>query len=154
MFAGAEYIRFSEVKAYNVNGVTATAKTWNIRELNTVETTNNDIGSLEATGLILLSPGVYTCTLFGSTYKMGLNNIGLYNITDNKIEFIGPQYRCENNDYKPATITMAAGLVKIANPSNFYVIHYATAANPFGYAAQVSAAYSNVYCIAEFWKIK
>lgn len=153
MFVGSEYIKFSEVKAYNVHGVSPIAGTWNIRALNTVVSTAA-IGSLDGDGVMLLSPGVYNCTLICSTYMININQVALYNITDQKFEFSGPQYSCRNDSYHPGNNTTAVGLIVCPKPTRFYLLHYATYGRNFGFASSIAAAYDNTYAIAEFWKIR
>lgn len=152
-----DYVKVSDVKAYNVAGGTFTQGAWRTRVINTEDSDASSICSI-ASNQITLAAGTYICSILCPSFGVNQNGAILYNITDSEITLIGiPQHNYYFATYAVVSGGLSAikGKFTIAVETVFEVQHYCKltrASNGFGVALSV-AGVDSVYTVAEFWRV-
>lgn len=152
-----DYILIRDVKDSGVDGGTFTSGDWRIRDL-TEET--SDVGNHAGLGAnqITLGAGTYEfhvkCPASDGTSEIGLHQARLYNVTDASVVAYGSSERCDVSGYV-TTSSIIVGRFIITDSKTFRVEHRCektVATLGFGKACNFGG--SEVYTIAEFWKVK
>lgn len=151
------YVKVSDVKAKNTNGGGSSAG-WQIRTLNTEDSDPDSICSL-ASNQITLAAGTYECDISAPANAASLTKIVLYNATDSSVVLHGENAFCTTSD----NVTVRArlrGRFTIGASKALEVRHYtasAVATTGLGVAMNINdptgASQSEVYTVAEFWKV-
>jgi len=145
-----EYVKVSDVKAYNVNGGTFTLGAWRTRDINTEDSDASGICSISS-NQITLEAGTYICNIVVPFYDTDNTLARLYNITDSEETLLG------QTGYGVAVISNQTifGKFTIAVQTTFEIQHYSIATKAdigFGAYSAVSGI-DSVYTIAEFWRV-
>lgn len=145
------YIKISDTKAQNTNGGTFTSGAWRTRVLNTED---SDVGSHAAlaSNQITLSAGTYECRISCPAFKVEGHQARLYNTTGAAIVLIGTSESADSSN-NGSTRSFIVGKFTIATSQALEVQHRCgstQASNGLGARANFT---SEVYTIAEFWKV-
>jgi len=143
--ADLDYIKVTDTKAQNTNGGTFTAGSWQTRDLTTEDTDTGDNCSLSS-NQITLAAGTYECCISCPCYEVDTNQARLYNTTGAEVVLLGT-----------TQFSAAAGAVKgrftIAADQILEVQHYCiTTRADYGFGIALNQT-SEVYTVAEFWKV-
>ena len=153
-----QYILIEDQKSAGTNGGSASATTWNVRDLNTEVADEPGAASLSS-NQITLTAGTYYCRISAPAYRVTTHKIRLHETTSTLADIYGT---CEMAiaDYNAQTRSVLAGKFTISSANEsagqniFEVQHYTTAASSttgLGYSTNVG---TEVYTIAEFWKVR
>jgi len=148
-----DYIKVSDVKAYNVDGGTFTQDAWRTRDINTEDSDDSGICSI-ASNQITLEAGTYICSIACPSYRVNESVVRLYNITDSAVEILGLSTR-SSKDYFGFSRSLMCGKFTIASQKVFEVQHYCTstlATSGLGTKSNISGV-GSVYTVAEFWRL-
>jgi len=146
-----DYIKLSDVKAQNTSGGTFTQGSWRTRTLNTEDFDTGNRCTLAA-NQITLEAGVYECRIRAVGYGVNGYQARLYNITDAAEILLG------TSEDSPATAkvnTQSDIVGRFIIPAGKVLEVQSiceTTLNPDGFGSPANMA-SEVYTIAEFWKI-
>ena len=151
----ANYVKVSDVKAYNVAGGTFTLGAWRTRDINTEDSDASSICSI-ASNQITLEAGTYICNISACGYCVGTHTARLYNITDSEVTLFGTT---DNSKYLAEAFSsnrsFISGQFTISVPTTFEVQHYCSltyASYGFGVAGSFADT-DSVYTVAEFWRV-
>lgn len=150
-----DYVKVSDVKAYDTNGGSSTSGSWQTRVINTEDTDTRNICSI-ASNQITLAAGTYECWIVSPYYRSNQGITRLRNITDGSTELVGTSFYSSNGgDYAIAT-SFIVGRFAIAAQKVFEVQYYVQnsyATLGLGVRGNVNGT-SNVYTIAEFKRVR
>jgi hypothetical protein len=153
---GRAYVKVSDTKTQNTDGGTFTQDAWRTRDINTENTDTAGICSI-ATNQITLEAGTYDCLIICPAYRVDHHTAQLYNISDSEVTIIGTNSYSANitgNTTGNATsFSFIRGRFTIAAQKVFEIQHYCKNSNSttgFGSACNIT---SEVYTMAEFWRV-
>jgi D-lyxose ketol-isomerase len=149
-----DYVKVSDVKAYNVGGGTFTQDAWRTRNINTEDSDASGICTIDS-DQITLEAGTYICTIFCPAFKVNNHKAQLYNITDSETTLYGVTLNA-NATYNGNTHSVIMGKFTIAAQKTFEIQHYCTKTcltSGFGLTINISGI-NSVYTVAEFLRIK
>jgi hypothetical protein len=143
----------ADVKAYNVNGGSASATTWHTRDLNTELDDPENIVTI-ASNQFTLQAGTYLIEWAASAYKVNSHSTRLQNITDSVKEAEG------TTEYSYSTSTVlskstGASVITLASAKAFEIQHHTSAAQAtygFGISSGVSGQ-NSVFTLVKIHKI-
>jgi len=150
----SDYVKVSDVKAYNVNGGTFTAGAWRTRDINTEDSDVSAICSIDS-NQITLEAGTYTCSITAPAYMVNQHFGVLYNIDEAAITLKGTSQRSNAGNLPTCNKTLINGKFTIGAQTIFEVQHYCIttrAGEGFGIGTTVSGI-DSIYTIAEFWRV-
>lgn len=146
------YIKVSDVKANTTAGGTFTASAWQTRVINTEDNDSGGYCSI-ASNQITLAAGTYQCRIMCPARTVTNHKARLQNITDATTTILGTNGR-STNDISPITFSFIVGQFTIAAQKTFEVQHYCSATRATdGFGDAMSFGVSEVYTVAEFWKV-
>ena len=152
-FLGVDYVKVSDVKAYNVDGGTFTQAAWRTRDINTEDSDASSICSISS-NQITLEAGTYVFKALAPAAAVDRHVLRLYNISDTAVVLLGNSTRA-----LIATNTMnfahVSGKFTIAAQKTFEIQHYCTttvATAGLGFKSNVSGI-DSIYTAAEFWRV-
>ncbi|MCK4522080.1 MAG: hypothetical protein KAU20_05885 [Nanoarchaeota archaeon] len=148
-----EYVKVSDVKAYNIDGGTFTSGSMQTRVINTEDSDTSSICSI-ASNQITLAAGTYLCNIICPAFWVNRHIAQLYNITDSATTLLGMSQFADAN-YGGVTLAFIVGKFIITAQKIFEIQHrcQSTRADEgFGIAHGFSGI-NNVYTIAEFWRV-
>jgi len=147
-----DYILIRDEKTQNTSGGTFTSGAWQTRDLNTEVQDDGNHATLSS-NQIMLETGTYYFRISAPAYQVGAHQIRLQNISDASTIALGTSQRSGTAE-AVVTRSMVSGVVTIAAAKTFEVQHYCQSTNStdgYGLAANFD---TEVYTIAEFWKVK
>lgn len=145
------YARVSYEVASGTNGGTATSGSWEKRTVNTEVDTDN-IVSVSASQLTLLA-GTYDCLIVAALVNCNGGQVRLQNVTDTTTVALGQNVYMSgvsgNNYWSPVCQRFTVGSSKALEIQTGVAVTVAD----FGMGYPNSFGVSEVYTIAEFWKV-
>ncbi|MCK5607025.1 hypothetical protein KAR91_34395 [Candidatus Pacearchaeota archaeon] len=148
-----DYVKVSDVKAYNVAGGTFTQDAWQTRDINTEDSDTAGICSISS-NQITLEAGTYECHISCLAYKVDKHTSRLRNITDGSTELLGTVENCDSG-VTASNRSVIVGRFILAAQKVLEIQHYCTdtqSSNGFGTSMQVSGI-DSVYTVAVFRRI-
>jgi len=148
-----EYVKVSDVKAYNVDGGGLIKDAWRTRDINTEDSDVYSICSI-GSNQITLEAGTYLCSIIVPAYNVGRNVARLYNISDTSVAIIGT-VGYSATIYGGFSHSIIKGLFTIAAQKIFEVQHYSlnsATTSGFGLSTNISGV-NSIYTVAEFWRM-
>lgn len=149
------YVKVSDTKASATDGGTFTTGAWRTRDINTEDSDTAGICSIAA-NQITLSAGTYICKIFAPAYGVDQHKARLQNTTGATTLVLGKR---ANAGAPGASAGMSesiiAGKFTVAAAQALEVQHYCRttrATDGFG-TGFADAGVSEVYTVAEFWKV-
>lgn len=146
------YVKVSDVKASGTNGGTFTSGAMQTRTINTEDSDLFGICSIAANQITLV-PGSYECEIKSPAYGVDQNKAILYNITSAATQLIGTsEFTSPSSNIQVSSFVMGAFTITVSTV--FEIRHQCVATvtnNGFGVAS--SFGISEVYTVAEFWKV-
>lgn len=137
-----------DVKATTTDGGSASAATWNVRDLNTESSDVRGIVSLSSNRFTPIS-GTYKLKASAPAFDVGLHRLGLYNQTQTSYveKDQGAEANTGNNDNTLAHLTT----VFTANGTDAYEIHHYTTSSKSGngLGKAVNDGANEVYLVVE-----
>jgi len=152
-FLGVDYVKVSDVKAYNVDGGSFTLGAWRTRDINTEDSDDSSICTI-ASNQITLEAGTYICTIKAGGYGVNTHAARLYNISDSAVELVGMTAKTVTG-YYATTNSCITGKFTISTQKTFEVQHRcftSQATSGFGLAHSFSDQ-DNIYTVAEFRRV-
>ncbi len=144
------YVHVRDEKAASTDGGTATTGSWETRTLNTEVSDVYGIASLAA-NQVTLQPGTYNCKISAPSYLTGRNQAKLYNATDASDILLGTSEF--QNDGATINRSFVEGRFQLTAAKALEVRHrVATTRATDGYGI-AQAWGTNVYTVAEFWRV-
>ena len=150
-----DYVKVSDVKAYNVNAGTFTLGAWRTRDINTEDNDTGNVCSI-AGNQITLAAGTYECSMSCPSYAVSRNVARFYNITDGSVELTGQSSVAGSvTNGTQGTVTVV-GRFTIAAQKVFEIQHQSqlTVATYGLGLAHNFAGINNVYTVAEFRRVR
>lgn len=147
-----DYIKVSDTKAANTAGGTFTAGAWQTRVVNTED---SDTGGHCAVGSnqITLAAGTYICYITAPAMSVNRHKAILYNVTDAANVLIGTSEFAYSADVT-TTRSIISGKFVLAASKALEVRHYCEATRTgYGFGNEANFGVSEVYTLAEFWKV-
>ena len=147
----ADYVKVSDVKAYNVAGGTFTLGAWRTRDINTEDSDASGICSISS-NQITLEAGTYICSIKSPAYNVAYVTPRLYNISDSAVEIVGIRSYVGVHE----NLLTIVGKFTIASQKIFEVQAYSSGTqttNGFGNYSNIDAGTSSIYTIAEFFRV-
>ncbi len=148
-----DYVKVSDVKAYNVYGGTFTSGAWRTRDINTEDSDDSGICSI-SNNQITLAAGTYICYVSCPAIAVDVNFIQLYNISDSE-QVLLSMSGYSSNSYGGGLDAVLNGKFTIASQKVFEIQHYCqttVADYGFGLGSGI-AGIDAIYTIAEFWRV-
>jgi hypothetical protein len=149
----ANYVKVSDVKAYNVDSGTFTQDAWRTRDINTEDSDASGICSISS-NQITLAAGTYICIISCPALRVDHHIARLYNDSDSEEVLLG------TSEYaNPTAVTSnrswITGLFTIASSKTFEVQHYSsTTKTDSGFGSDTSiSGIDSIYTTAEFWRV-
>ncbi len=145
------YVKVSDVKAQGVDGGTFTQGAWRTRDINVEDSDDAGICSIAA-NQITLEAGTYICSISCPAYFVDYHKAQLYNISDASQTLLGTAEFTSAVDV--VTRSYIVGQFTIAAQKIFEIQHWCTLtkANQ-GFGVRANVAGSEIYTLAEFWKM-
>jgi len=147
------YACVADVKAAGTGGGDFTLGAWRTRDINTEIADGGDLITILANQITLVA-GLYRCHISCPAYLVQDHKAILYNITAATNTLIGTSEFNSNAGAYAQTRSVIVGSFTIAAATVFEIRHQSIATragNGFGEATNVGV--SEVYTIAEFWRI-
>ena len=152
--AGRSYVKVSDVKTSGTAGGTFTQAAWRTRTLNTEDSDPDAICALSS-DQITLTAGTYECRIISTAHRVGNHKLRLQNVTGASTVLLGMNSYANNAADYAENFNHVVGRFTITASQALEVQHYCQttqANNGFGGACTI-AGVSDVYTIAEFWKV-
>ena len=147
------YICVNDTKANTVDGGTFTSGAWRTRVLNTEVSDVGNHASL-ASNQITLEPGIYMARISAPAISVGKHQTRLRNITAGTTIASGTPEESNIVAYYAQTRSHIVTVFTITVSSALEVQHYcANTIATFGFGRAASYGESEIYTIAEFWKM-
>lgn len=147
-----DYVKVSDVKAYDVGGGTFTQDAWQTRDFNTEDSDDSNICSISS-NQITLAAGVYTCHIYVPAYRVDQHIARLYNVSDSSETLLGSSASSNDRNlvfnYSHIVGKFTITVEKIFEVQHQCIDTYATSG--FGISHDISGV-NNVYTVAEFWR--
>ena len=149
----ADYIKVSDVKAANTHGGTFTSGAWRTRDINTEDSDDGGHCSISA-NQITLAAGTYTCRISANAYFIDSHKAKLYNISDSADVLIGTSEYTERGVTATQSRSIISGKFVLTASKVLEVQHYcATTQTTVGFGVACNFGVSEIYTVAEFWKV-
>jgi len=149
----ADYVKVSDVKAYNAWGGTFTQGAWRTRDINTEDSDASAICAISS-NQIILEAGTYICNIKCSYSGVVTSNRSrLYNITGSGVTILGSSETGQT--LGDSGKSFISGRFTISVQTTFEVQHYCNTTQTnqgLGYYTNVSGI-DSVYTVAEFWRV-
>jgi hypothetical protein len=147
-----DYICIQDVKTTGTNGGSFNSGDWRIRDLNTEQSDTAGHATLSS-NQITLAAGTYIVKITAPAVRVNGHQAALYNITGTAFLLFGDSCFAPS-DHDICTVSTIAGKIVLAAPTVLEVWHkcFTTCAN-YGFGADPGLNSTNVYTIAEFWKV-
>ena len=142
------YIKLTDTKAQNTTSGTFTQAAWQTRILNTEDSDTNNDCSLSS-NQITLDAGTYECHITCPAYNCRRHQTRLYNITGAAVVLLGSSIDTTTSQNSSSVV----GRFTIAASQALEVQHQCqvtSATRGFGVEANIA---SEIYCVAEFWRV-
>ena len=149
----AQYIVLKDVKTAGTLGGSAVADTWTKRDI--AEITDPDSLCAVSSSVIVLSAGTYFCRISAPAFQVNAHQIRLRNTTGASTLLTGTSEDTHGSTAF-ATRSFIMGEFTVAAAQNLEIQHNVETANAddgFGTKADFTGVESDVYTIAEFWKV-
>jgi len=147
------YCKVSDVKTNNTAGGTFTSGSYQTRDINTEDSDTDGICSISSNQITLVA-GTYTTYILAPAIAVGGHRTRLYNISDSSTEILGSN-AYTNATYGGASYSVIVGEFTIASSKTFEVQHRCqTTRSTDGLGIAMNFSESEVYTVAEFWKIE
>lgn len=156
-----QYILVQDQKATSTNGGAAAATTWNVRDLNT-EVVDEPTACSVASNQITLAAGTYYCKISAPAFRVDYHQIRLHETTGTLSDIYGTS-ECTSDDLTGAATTRSVLTGKFtitpanvtANQDIFEIQHFTYSAfATMGLGISSLSGGTEVYTIAEFWKVR
>ena len=149
---GFQYLKVSEqLSSGSTGGTSVSADITQVRVLNTVNT-NTISGASLASNTVTLPAGTYSYRVSAPHYNGQLHKAFLYNSTDATYTGIGTSEYSISGATVGSTNSLVSGQFTIATSKDFKVRHY-TASGTGSLGVGVGSGQSEVFTVAEFWKV-
>jgi hypothetical protein len=146
------YVRVSDVKTANTSGGTFTSGAWQTRTLNTEDSDADSICSLSS-NQITLDAGTYICLIVAPGQGVNRHKAKLRNVTDSTDILLGTS-KYSSNAGGGDSPSIIIGKFTIAASKALEVQHRCqTTVAGNGFGVESNFGVSEVYTIAEFWKV-
>ena len=147
------YVKVSDTRANGTHGGTFTQDVWQTRVLNTEDTDTNNVCSLSS-NQITLAAGTYECRIAAPGQTVGHHKAKLRNVTDSVDILIGTaQFTYQTAD-RAQTKSYINGRFTIAADKALEIQHRCQATKvTYGFGAGDTFGVSEVFTVAEFWKV-
>ena len=152
------YVKVSDTKAKGTNAGASVTAGWQIRTLNTEDSDPDGICTLSS-NQITLDAGTYECSISAPANAVDQHRVVLWNATDSSLILVGSSAFMLNT-LNMTTRSVLKGRFTIGASKALEVRHYTTtlvATFGLGVASNNNdpggAALSEVYTVAEFWKV-
>lgn len=146
-----QYVKVSDVKI-NAAGGTFSAGAWRTRDLNTEDSDTNALCTLSG-NRITLEEGTYRCCISCPAFAVSEHNARLYNVTDEETVILGTAEHASGGISSTQTRSFIVGQFTIGESKSLEVQHYTyEGVGTYGFGRKMFAS-SNVYTVAEFWKV-
>ena len=147
------YVKVSDVKAAGTAGGTFTQDAWRTRVLNTEDNDADGICTL-ASNQITLNAGTYECRITAPGYTVNRHKLKLRNVTGSTDLIIGTSGFIASASSYAQTISTIVGRFTVAASQALEVQHYCnTTKTENGFGVESNFGVSEVYTVAEFWKV-
>ena len=152
-----QYILLQDQKTQGTHGGASSATTWHVRDINT-EVVDEPTACSISSNQITLDAGTYYCRISAPAVGAQNNQIRLHETTSTLSDVYGT---CQwgHTSYVSTTGSVLTGKLVIssanetANQNIFEIQHYITAAHVNGLGIYTNVG-TEVYTIAEFWKVR
>lgn len=149
----SSYAKVSDVKATTTAGGDFTSGSWQTRVLNTEDSDPDSILSLSS-NQITLAAGTYECRIQCPAFKVDEHQAKLRNITTSTNILLGTNGKSDNLASYGMDSSVITGRFTIAASQVLEVQHRCATTNPTtGFGDDQSLGQSEIYTVAEFWKI-
>ena len=146
------YLKYSHSPSSGTNGGSATSGSYQTRTIDTEDTDTTSIGSLSS-NQITLPAGSYICNAFVMGYKVDENKAILYDTTGTATLLIGSVARSGTADNTDSR-SMIKGHFTLSESSVLEIRHRVTTTQATnGWGAATGFGDSEVYLVAEFWRL-
>ncbi len=148
---GVEYIRLWDSKSNGTNGGGTTSGVWGKRDI-TEDQDEGDNCTVTAS-VIVLAAGTYECFIRAPAFRVYNHAIRLYNTSDTATVLMGSTAYCHIS-YQIQTDSVINSRFTIGAAKNLEIQHrtnYTRATT--GYGGATSYGETEIYTVAEFWKI-
>jgi len=152
--AAHDYVKVSDVKAYNVNGGTFTSGAWRTRDINTEDSDDSNICSISS-NQITLAVGTYECFISCPAYRTEHHIARLYNFTDSGEVLLGCSERSYPDHYV-SNRSFVVGKFTITAEKVFEIQHYCkTTSVTYGLGVRSDiAGVNSIFTVAEFRRVR
>ncbi len=147
------YVKVSDTKANATNGGDFTTGAWRTRVLNIEDSDTDGVCSLSS-NQITLTAGTYECRITAPALRAHDHKAKLRNVTGSSDILIGTSEFSNSANAYAQTISVIVGKFTIAASQALEVQHYCgvtALTTGFGYSSGFGV--SEVYTVAEFWKV-
>ncbi|MCW8988290.1 MAG: hypothetical protein OQK75_11555 [Gammaproteobacteria bacterium] len=146
---GGDYIKLSDVKTNTTVPQTATASTWNTRDLNTEDSDTSGHCTISS-NQFTLAAGTYTIMASAPAYACNVSQARLRNISDSTTTLLGTSEHAASG-IGVSNRSLIVGQFTIASSKIFEIQHYVGTSTQMGNPA--STGTSEIYTIVELWKV-
>lgn len=148
----SNYVLIRDEKAANTGGGSFTQGAWQTRDLNTEVSDDGNNATLSSNQITLLS-GTYRCIISCPAYAVNRHKARLRNITDSTTTLIGSSEYASFAGPSQSR-SFIKGTFTITSSKTFEVQHRCqSTSNTVGYGVESNFSETEIYTIAEFWKI-
>jgi hypothetical protein len=160
-----DYVKVSDVKAYNEDGGDFASGAWRTRTINTEDNDTGNICSISS-NQITLEAGTYECRISAPAFRVNNNTARLRNITDGTTTLLGVGCHADSDGAGGTSYSVMSGRFTIAAQKVFEVQHRCfevqhrcetsetTYHFGFGRQQQLDSGESSVFTVAEFWRVR
>jgi hypothetical protein len=150
---GLDEIVISDHKPNNTAGGGASAATWNVRTLNSIDQDPNGRVSL-ASNQFTLPAGTYEFLITAPSFSVDDNKLRLYNVTDAIAALIGDNARATSTTPASGATAHVSGRLTFSTPKTFRVDHYTTTAQATnGLGRSTIAGVDEIYTVVRIRKV-
>ena len=147
------YAKITDTKASGTAGGTFTSGSWQTRTLNTKDSDDDLIVTLDDSRLTILHAGKYRVKASAPAYEVGGHKIRLRNITDGTTEIVGSSAYL-NNTINVMTHSFLSGEFTIASSKVFELQHHCQNTDAAGLGVDLAGDAENaVYATIEIWRL-
>lgn len=147
-----DYIKIADHKTSGTAGGTFTSGAWQTRVLNTEVVDAGNHASLSS-NQITLDPGMYDFRVICPAYYVDAHQAKLYNVTDAVDVELGTNTSAGRDTNGAVTTSVISGRFTIAASKTFEVQHRCTTTQASVGLGLACSFGTEVYTVAEFWKV-
>lgn len=147
------YCKVSDVKTAGTAGGTCTSGSYLTRDINTEDSDSDGVCSISSNQITLIA-GTYIASITVPAYANNEFKTQLYNISDSSVELIGTSMFAGSTVSITVT-SVIVGKFTITSAKTFEIQHRCgTTRSTDGFGKQTNLGLSEVYTVAEFWKVE